>query len=99
VASVRLLRRAEVDLEEAVGWYEARSPQAARRFEGAAAAAIERIAARPELYALADERHRLCPIRRSQYLIVYRYEPTNEEVLIVAVAHVSQDPPAWQSRA
>jgi plasmid stabilization system protein ParE len=42
MASVRLLRRAEADLEEAVGWYDARSPQAARRFEGAAAAAIER---------------------------------------------------------
>jgi plasmid stabilization system protein ParE len=81
-----------------VAWYETRSPQAARRFEAAAAAAIERIAARPKLYALADERHRLCPIRRSQYLIVYRYEPTNDEVIVIAAAHASQDPPAWQSR-
>jgi plasmid stabilization system protein ParE len=74
-------------------------PQAARRFERATAAAVERIAARPELYARADERHRVCPIRRSQYLIVYRYEPANDEVVVVAVAHVSQDPPAWQPRA
>jgi len=98
VTSVRLLRRAEVDLEEAVGWYEARGPRVARKFERAAAAAIERIAAMPELYALTDERHRVCPRRRAQYLIVYRYEPTNEEVVVIAVAHVSQDPPAWQSK-
>jgi plasmid stabilization system protein ParE len=98
VASVRLLRRAEADLEEAVAWYEARSPQTARRFEGAANA-VGRIAAMPEMYARTDERHRVCPIRRSQYLIVYRYEPMNDEAIIVAVAHVSQDPPVWQSRA
>ena len=98
MVSVRLLRRAEADLEEAAAWYESRSPRTARRFEDAAIAAVGRIAAMPEMYALADERHRVCPTRRSQYLIVYRYEPMNDEAIIVAVAHVSQDPPVWQSR-
>ena len=96
---MRLLRRTDADLEEAVGWYEARSPQAARRFEGAVAAAVERLAAMPELYALADERHRVCQVGRSPYLIVYRYEPAADEVIVVALAHASQDPPAWQGRA
>jgi plasmid stabilization system protein ParE len=99
VASVRLLRRAEADLEEAVAWYDARSPQAARRFEGAVIAALQRIAAMPELYAQVDERHRLCPVRRSSYLIVYRYEAGTDEVVVIAVAHAKQDPRAWQSGA
>ena len=60
--------------------------------------ALEGVAAMPEMYALTDGRHRVCPVRRSQYLIVYRYEPTADEVIVVAVAHASQDPPAWQSR-
>jgi plasmid stabilization system protein ParE len=96
---VRLLLRAEADLEEAVAWFESGSPRAARRFEDAVAAAVERIAGMPELYALIDELHRVCPVRRSQYLIVYRYEPDSDEVIIVAVAHAKQDPPPWQSGA
>ena len=98
MASVRLLRLAEADLEEAVGWYEVRSPQAARRFEDAVTAALGRISAFPEMYPLADDLHRICPVRRSQYLIIYRYERTADEVVVIAVAHASQDPSAWQSR-
>jgi plasmid stabilization system protein ParE len=98
VASVRLLRRAEADLEEAVAWYEARAPHVARRFEETVADALERIAGMPEMYALVDERHRVCPLRRSQYLLVYRYERDVDEVVVVAVAHAKQDPPAWQTR-
>lgn len=98
MASVRLLRLAEADLEGAVDWYETHSHQAARRFEDAVTAALGRIAVFPEMYALADDLHRICPVRRSPYLIVYRYGRTVDEVLVVAVAHASQDPPAWQSR-
>ncbi len=97
MASVRLLRRAEADLEEAVAWYDARSYQVARRFESTVATALDRIADNPELYALVDDRHRICPLRRSEYLIVYRYDPDAGQVVIVAVAHAKQDPPAWQS--
>ena len=98
MASIRLLRWAEAELEEAVDWYETRSLQVARRFEDEVTAALERIAAMPGMYPLIDELHRVCPIRRSQYLIVYRYEPTVEEVIVIGVAHASQDPPAWKSR-
>ncbi len=97
MASVRLLLRAEADLEEAVAWYDARSSLAGRRFEEQVAAALERLEAQPEMYALIDDRHRLCPIRRSQYLIVYRYDPGSAEVLVIAVAHARQDPPPWRS--
>lgn len=92
MASVRLLRRAEADLDEAVAWYEARSPFAARRFRGAVTAALDRIAAMPEMYAPTDGASRICPVRKSQYLIVYRYEPAVDEVVVVALAHASQDP-------
>jgi len=92
-----LLRRAEADLEEALAWYEAYSPRAARRFEDAATSALERIAEMPQTYGLVDDRHRVCRIRRSQYLIVYRYEPNDHEVVVIAVAHAKQDPPAWKS--
>ena len=59
MASMRLLRRAEADLEEAVAWQEARSLRVARRFEDAVTAALDRVVAMPEMYALVDDQHRL----------------------------------------
>jgi plasmid stabilization system protein ParE len=96
MASVRLLRRAEADLETAVAWYESYSSRAARRFENAVNSALQRIAAHPEIYALVDDRHRLCPVRRSRYFLVYRFDPATDEVVVVAVAHGSRDPGPWQ---
>lgn len=98
MASVRLLLRADADLEDAVTWHEARSAQAARRFEDAVAEALGRIGVMPELYAAEDGLHRVCPIRRSQYLVVYRYDPATAEVVVVSIAHASQDPPPGQTR-
>jgi plasmid stabilization system protein ParE len=97
MANVRLLLRAEFELEAAVAWYESYSFRAARRFENAVTSALERIAARPELYALVDGRHRICRVRRSRFLIIYEFEAATDEVLVIAVAHGSQEPEAWQS--
>jgi plasmid stabilization system protein ParE len=91
-----LLRRAEADLEEAVAWYEARSSKAARNFEAAVSAALVRIAGNPELYPLEDDLHRICPMRKSQYVIVYRHDPAANVVVVIAVAHAKQDPRPWQ---
>jgi plasmid stabilization system protein ParE len=97
MASVRFLKRAEADLEDAVAWYESQSVAVARRFEAAVTAGIERITAMPELSTLVDDRHRLCPVRKSQYLLVYRYEKDMDEIVIVAVAHEAQGPRPWAS--
>lgn len=95
MSSLRLMVRAELDLENAVAWYESRSPMAARRFEISVVATLDRIARLPEMYALMDGLHRVCPIRRSLYLVVYRYEAVIDEVVVIAVAHANQDAPPW----
>jgi plasmid stabilization system protein ParE len=97
MANVRLLSRAEADLEAAIAWYESYSSRAARRFENAVTAALERIAAHPQMYALVDDRHRICRVRRSRYLTVYRFDVATDEVLVIAVPHGSQEPGAWRS--
>ena len=86
MASVRLLRRAEADLDLAVAWYQSRSALAARRFQAAVTAALDRIAAMPEMYPLVDKYHQLCPVRKSQYLIVYRFEPEANQIVVIAFA-------------
>ena len=97
MASVRLLRRAEAELEDAVAWHETRSPRVARRFEDAVTVALDRLGAMPEMYALVDDQHRLCPVRKSQYVIVYQYKKDIDEVVVVAVVHARRDPRTWQS--
>lgn len=96
MANVRLLWQVEADLEQAVAWYESRSRQAAALFQREIASAMVRIADMPEMYALCDERHRLCPIRKSQYILVYRFEQAADEVVVVALAHAKRDPKKWQ---
>lgn len=95
MANVRLLRQAETDLEEAVTWYAAHSRKATQRFQKEVILAMERLARMPETYALSDDRHRLCPIRKSQYILVYRYEQDTDEVMVIAVAHAKRDPKKW----
>ena len=97
MAEVRILPRADLDLEEAITWLRSRSLQAARRFEDTVEQAIDRIAAIPEMYALVDEQHRLCPVRKSQYVIVYRYDSPSDEVIVVAVVDARRDPRSWAS--
>lgn len=97
MASVRLLRRAEADLGDAIAWYEARSSQAARRFESAMLAALARIGSMPELYAETDGGLRLCPVRKYPYVIQYRFDLHADEVVVAAVSDARQDPLRWQA--
>ncbi len=95
MVEIRFLVRADFDLEAAIAWFEDRSHRAARRFEVEVAAALDRIARFPELYARIDERHRICPIRKSQFLLVYRFQPTTKTITVVAVPHAHQEPRDW----
>ncbi len=62
--NVSFLPAADADYQAALAWYRARNPRAAERFESAVAEGVQRIADRPELYALVDDRHRRCLLRR-----------------------------------
>ena len=95
MASVRLLLQAEVEIEEAVAWYQARNARTARRFKAAVAAAFGRIGTLPGLYAPEAATQRLCPIPKSRYVLVYEYDPATDEVVIVALANPTQDAPPW----
>lgn len=89
------MARAEVDLEDAVAWFEERSERVARRFEREVTVALDRIARLPEPYSLIDDRHRICPVKKSQFLLVYRFDPATDTITVVAVPHAKQEPRDW----
>ena len=91
MANVRVLPQAEADILEAVAWYEAQNPRTAQRFDEAVAAAIDRVSVALELYASEDDQHRRCPVRKFRYVVVYRYDPSSDEVIVAAVANPADD--------
>jgi plasmid stabilization system protein ParE len=93
VAEVRLAPRAELEYEEALIWYQARSVRAADGFEAAFAGAIAKIGLDPESYPLHDDEMRFVTLKRYPFSLIYRIK--GEEVQIVAVAHHHRGPGYW----
>ena len=84
------------DYHAATAWYFARSEKVAYKFDAALAAALERILATPELYALVDPHHRRGLLRRFPYSIIYRVR--QDDILVLAVAHSRRSSSFWKKR-
>jgi plasmid stabilization system protein ParE len=97
VADVSFLPAAEADYQDALAWYQARSPRAADRFQAAVDDSLQSIAAHSEMYGLLDDQHRGCVLRRYPYTIVYRV--VAGDVIVVAVAHARRSSAFWQGRS
>ena len=93
---VDYLPGARQDFDESFDWYAERSGIAAERFSNAVDAALKRIAASPEQFAVIDSQHRECIVKRFPFRIVYRVE--SSRVLVVAVAHAKRRPGYWKLR-
>jgi plasmid stabilization system protein ParE len=96
MASVIVSAAAEIDYFEALLWYAARSASAAEKFERDFAEALESIAESPQQFARLDDRHRRFLMQRFPFQIVYR--ETDEQQLVVAVAHAKRKPHFWRRR-
>jgi plasmid stabilization system protein ParE len=94
--AVEFLLGARADFDESFDWYAKRSVTAAMRFAGAVDAALISLAANPSPFASPDGVHRECPVKAFPFRVVYRiYE---NQVLVVAIAHVKRRPGYWQRR-
>ncbi len=88
--SLRLRRAAQLDLEDAVLWYEDKQPGLGDRFLTSVREATERICERPELYVEVDPMIRRAPIRRFPYWVIYTSDGAT--VTVLAVVDSRQDP-------
>lgn len=93
---VRLLLPAQYELDEAIEYYNAEVPELGNAFLLEALAVIERIRQYPEGWHPLSPNTRRCRLRRFPYGIVYaRLE---DEIVILAVAHLHREPNYWRSR-
>lgn len=95
---IRFLQPAERELGEAVEYYEAQEPGLGFELFEEVWVAIERIEQYPEAWQPVSPRTRRCQTNRFPYGVIYQIREKENEILIVAVAHLHRKPSYWQNR-
>ena len=93
---VTFLEPAELELDEAIAYHNAQRPGLGDEFLVEVLLTLERIQALPSAWPLLSNRTRRCRTRRFQYGVVYR--ATQDEILVVAIAHLHRRPLYWLER-
>ena len=93
---VRLISPANLELDEAVRYYDHQLPGLGFRFFQETSAAIERIRLMPEAWTKVGQRTRRCMLKGFPYALLYVTE--KEEILITGVAHLHREPEHYKDR-
>ena len=93
---VRFISPANLELDEAVRYYDHQLPGLGYRYFQEASAAIERIRLMPEAWTTVGGRTRRCILKGFPYALLYVMEA--DEILIMAVAHLHRDAEHYQDR-
>lgn len=93
---VRFISPANIELDEAVRYYDHQLPGLGFRFFQEVDAAIERIRLMPEAWTKIGERTRRCLIKGFPYALLYTIE--EDVILITAVANLHRDPEHYTDR-
>jgi plasmid stabilization system protein ParE len=94
--TVRFLRIAEIELDEAINWYESQAPGLGDTFLIEVLSAVDRISLYPDAWHPLDEDVRRCRLSRFPYGLIYSVE--KGDILVLAVAHLHRRPDYWRDR-
>ena len=92
----RFLLPARRELHETVRYYNAQVPQLGEEFRDEAWETVRRIKEFPLAWHPLGGAIRRCQMQRFPYGIIY--EPSEVEIVIIAVAHLHREPEYWRSR-
>ncbi len=95
---VKLLKLAQLEFEEAVSHYESEQAGLGSRFRSEVIRSISRIRQFPVAYQQFSPETRRCLIAKFPYGIIYHFAPEQDEIVIVAIAHLHRRPDYWVSR-
>ena len=87
---------AELDLEQAVNWYNKQRPGLGREFLERVEEEFDRIREMPEIHSVIHRTARLALVRRFPYVICYIFH--GNMVYVMAVFHGHRDPTVSQDR-
>jgi hypothetical protein len=92
----RFLLPARRELRETVRYYNTQLPPLGEEFRDEAWETVRRIKELPEAWHPLGGSIRRCQMRRFPYGIIY--EPSEIEIVIIAIAHLHRKPEYWRSR-
>ena len=93
---VTILHEAEVELREAVAYYEEKSPGLGLDLEAEIERSIRMIRDFPGWWPLREDGTRRYLTHRFPYLVIYAY--LKERIWIIAIAHCKRRPGYWKDR-
>jgi len=88
--------RAQIELSDAVGWYEKDSKWNAQRFVEAFRSLITEIIKMPGRFPPAFQGARQAKMKCYPYYVIYAVSP--DTITILAVAHIKRRPGYWHDR-
>jgi toxin ParE2 len=94
--TVRFLRIAEIELDEAIHWYESQAPGLGDTFLIEVLSAVDRISIFPDAWHPLDVDVRRCRLSRFPYGLIYAVD--EGDILVLAVAHLHRRPDYWRDR-
>ncbi len=89
------LKGAEKELDDAFNYYESIQSGLGFRFLTEVDLALSRITNFPLSYENIGNYSRRCLVQKFPYGLIYQYTESENEVLIVAVAHLHRKPDYW----
>jgi plasmid stabilization system protein ParE len=92
----RLLIPADLEIEEALAWYEAISPVLKQRFLDDLRSARRQITEYPHAWHPIGRGIRRFRLERFPYGVIYKLR--GDEIIVVAVAHLHRAPLYWKQR-
>jgi plasmid stabilization system protein ParE len=98
VARIVWMPEAADELEHAWQWYASQNPVAAERFADEVVRVLDVITEAPGRWALAGHGTRRVPLHRFPFKVVYRWDPGDEVVRLVAIAHTKRRDGYWRDR-
>jgi toxin ParE1/3/4 len=93
---VTFLSVAQMELAEALSYYEEQQPGLGIQLAAEVDRAIERIVAHPEGWTAISARVRRCRTSRFPYGVLYQQR--HQEILVVGIMHLRRDPTSWRDR-
>jgi toxin ParE2 len=94
--SVRLLPAAQSELDEAIHWYTQQAPGLGDSFLVEFLRTIQLIERHPNGWHPLSNQTRRCRLRRFPYGVIYNIH--QDDILVVAVAHLHRRPAYWHGR-
>ena len=93
---IRFLLPARQELNEVVHYFNSQQVRLGDEFRDEAWETLKRIKDFPLAWHPLSSSIRRCQMRRFPYGIIY--EPSNLEILVIAVAHMHREPEYWRER-